>query len=112
MAEHISRRGFLAGTAALAGGWALAEPTPARTIPAPAATQRRSCYNNFAEHLLNAFNPNMIYPELPYRWSDDDWFHFLDMIGDFGFTHFEFWLVPRLFSRAGLEQPFGEAFAR
>jgi len=104
MAEHISRRGFLAGTAALAG--------PEEKLPAPSDTQRRSCYNNFAEHLLNAFNPNMIYPELPYRWSDDDWFHFIDMIGDFGFTHFEFWLVPRLFSRAGLGQPFGEAFTR
>lgn len=108
----VSRRNFLAGAAALAGGWALAEDLPAPAIPAPGSDQRRSCYNNFAEHLLNAYNPNMIYPELPYRWTDADWFRFIDMIGDFGFTHFEFWLVPRLFSRAGLEQPFGEAFAR
>lgn len=108
----ISRRNFLAGSAALAGGWALAENIPAPAIPAPETTQRRSCYNNFAEHLLNAYSPNMIYPELPYRWTDADWFRFIDMIGDFGYTHFEFWLVPRLFSRAGLEQPFGEAFAR
>jgi len=30
----------------------------------------------------------MFYPGLPYRWQDADWFRFLDMIGDFGFTHF------------------------
>ena len=30
-------------------------------------------YNNFASHLLCAFNPNMYYPELPYRWSDENW---------------------------------------
>ena len=106
-ADGITRRHFLAGTAAMAGAWAMAE-----TTPVAATRQRRSCYNNFAEHLLNAFNPNMLYPDLPYRWNDPDWFRFIDMIGDFGFTHFEFWLVPRLFSRAGLEQPFGAAFTR
>ena len=31
---------------------------------------RRIYYNNFAEHLQNAFNPNMFYPGLPNRWSD------------------------------------------
>ena len=77
----------------------------------PPAPQRRSCYINFAEHLLNAFNPNLIYPGLPYRWSEADWQRFIDMIADFGFTHFEFWLVPRLFSRAGLTEPFGRDFA-
>ena len=111
-AGGMSRRGFLAGTAALAGAWAMAETAPDAIPAAPDSGQRRSCYNNFAEHLLNAFNPNMLYPDLPYRWSDEDWFWFIDMIGDFGFTHFEFWLVPRLFSRAGLEEPFGTAFAR
>jgi len=108
----MTRRRFLTETAALTGGLALAESVPAINLPTSPANQRRSCYNNFAEHLLNAFNPNMIYPDLPYRWRDEDWFQFINMIGDFGFTHFEFWLVPRLFSRAGLEQPFGEAFAR
>jgi hypothetical protein len=78
----------------------------------PAADQRRICYVNFAEHLLNAFSPNMIYPGLPNRWRDADWFGFLDMIAAFGFTTFEFWLVPRLFSREGLQAPFGREFAR
>ena len=77
-----------------------------------ASTQRRACYINFAEHLLNAYNPNMTYPDLPHRWSDDGWRRFIDEIGDFGFTHFEFWLVPRLFSREGLDSPFGREFAR
>ena len=27
---------------------------------------RRIYYNNFASHLLNAYSPNMLYPELPY----------------------------------------------
>ncbi len=111
--KPITRRHFLADAAVLAGGAAFAQGGPATgDAPAPAAGQRRSCYNNFAEHLLNAYNPNMIYPELPNRWTDEAWFRFIDMIGDFGFTHFEFWLVPRLFSRAGLEEPFGEAFAK
>ncbi|MBP8132115.1 MAG: hypothetical protein KA184_21250 [Candidatus Hydrogenedentes bacterium] len=110
-ATPVSRRSFLAGAAALTGHALLvrgAEPSGARAR----GTQRRSCYINFAEHLLNAFNPNMFYPGLPYRWQDADWFRFLDMIGDFGFTHFEFWLVPRLFSRAGLTEPFGLEFQR
>ena len=72
----------------------------------------RSCYINFAEHLLNAYNPNMLYPSLPYRWSDEDWFQFIDMIGFFGFNIFELWRTPRLFSPAGHKEPFGEDFAR
>jgi hypothetical protein len=73
---------------------------------------RRICYINFAEHLLNAYNPNMSYPDLGHRWSDADWFRYIDMIGDFGFTHFEFWLVPRLFSRDGLDSSAGHEFTR
>ncbi len=106
----VSRRKFLAGTTTVAGGWAMSDGQAAKKQNPE--RQRRSCYNNFAEHLLNAYNPNMFYPELPYRWTDESWFRFIDMLGDFGFTHFEFWLVPRLFCRAGLEKPFGEAFAR
>ncbi len=74
--------------------------------------QRRICYVNFAEHLLNAFDPNMIYPGLPNRWRDEDWYRFIDMLAAFGYNVFEFWLVPRLFSRKGLEEPFGREFAR
>jgi hypothetical protein len=73
---------------------------------------RRIYYNNFAAHLLNSFNPNMLYPDLPYRWSDDDWRGMIDMIAGFGYTTFEFWLVPRLFSREGLASEFGYAFVQ
>lgn len=73
---------------------------------------RRIYYNNFAEHLLNAYNPNMTYPELPYRWSDADWRGCIDMVAAFGFNVFEFWLVPRLFCREGLDSAFGREFAR
>lgn len=73
---------------------------------------RRIYYNNFAEHLLNAYNPNMTYPDLPHRWSDDDWRACVDMVAAFGYTVFEFWLVPRLFCRDGLASPFGREFAR
>ncbi|RJP32346.1 MAG: hypothetical protein C4527_06220 [Candidatus Omnitrophota bacterium] len=74
--------------------------------------ERRIYYNNFAEHLLNAYNPNMIYPDLPYCWSDEDWRGVIDMIAGFGFNTFEFWLVPRLFSREGLSAKFGDEFTR
>ena len=73
---------------------------------------RRIYYNNFAEHLLNAYNPNMTYPDLPHRWSDNDWRACVGMIAAFGFNVFEFWLVPRLFCRDGLDSPFGREFAR
>ena len=73
---------------------------------------RRIYYNNFAAHLLNAYNPNMLYPGLPGRWSDDDWRGCIDMVASFGYNVFEFWLVPRLFCREALESPFGDEFTR
>ena len=75
-------------------------------------SQWRSCYVNFAEHLLNAFNPNVVHPGLPYRWSDADWCRFIDMIRGFGFNTFEFWLVPKLFCREGLSSDYGRELAR
>jgi len=69
-------------------------------------------YNNFASHLLNAYNPNMLYPDLPHRWSDADWRALVDMAASFGYTVLEFWLVPRLFCREGLESEVGREFAR
>ncbi len=88
------------------------ESTPQNNPPISYhGTQRRSCYINFAEHLLNAFNPNMLYPSLPCRWTPQDWEHFIDMIAAFGFNCFEFWLTPRLFSKAGLHEEFGRVFA-
>lgn len=74
--------------------------------------QRRICYINFASHLLNSYNPNMMHMGLPFRWTDADWFHFVDMIASFGFNTFEFWLEPRLFSRNGLSAEFGLEFTR
>lgn len=74
--------------------------------------QRRICYINFASHLLNAYNPNMMHPGLPHRWPDAGWFRFIDMIADFGFNTFEFWLEPRLFCREGLASDFGAEFTR
>jgi len=71
---------------------------------------RISYYNNFASHLLNAYNPNMLYPELRDRWTDEQWFQCLDMVSSFGYTAFEFWLEPRLFCRQGLEEAYGIAF--
>ncbi len=73
---------------------------------------RRIYYNNFAEHLQNAYNPNMFYPGLPNRWSDDEWFRLVDMLAAFGFNVLEYWLVPRLFCRQALESAFGREFAR
>jgi hypothetical protein len=72
----------------------------------------RSCYINFAEHLLNAYNPNMTAPPDLYRWLDEDWRRFIDMIAGFGFNLFEFWLTPRLFSPSALDKPFAREFAR
>jgi hypothetical protein len=74
--------------------------------------QRRICYINFASHLLNACNPNMIHMGLPYRWSDVEWFRFIDMMADQGFNMFEFWLEPRLFCREGLQADYGIEFTR
>ncbi len=72
----------------------------------------RIYYNNFAAHLLNGYNPNMYYPGLPHRWHDSDWFALIDMIAEFGFNHFEFWLEPRLFCREGLDSVAGQEFHR
>jgi len=73
---------------------------------------RRIYYNNCAAHLLNAYNPNMLYPHLPYRWDDREWHRLIDMIAGFGFNAFEFWLVPRLFCREGIESKYGQEFIR
>ena len=74
--------------------------------------ERRIHYNNFASHLLNAYNPNMLYPTLPYRWSLSDWKNCLKMISSFGFNVFEFWLVPDLFSHDALQGETEKTFRR
>jgi hypothetical protein len=73
---------------------------------------RRIYYNNFAGHLLNAYNPNMLHPGLPHRWTDVQWCSLVDMVADFGFNAFEFWLEPRLFCREGIAADYGRQFTR
>jgi len=62
----------------------------------------RACYVNFAEHLQNAWNPNLYYPGAPNRWSSEDWRRFLMMVKAFGFTCFEYWVPPTLMDRPAL----------
>jgi hypothetical protein len=71
---------------------------------------QRIYYNNFAAHLLNAYNPNMLYPDLPFRWTDAEWRNLIDMVHGFGFNTWQFWLVPRLFCREGIHNDYGHAF--
>jgi len=95
----------------LFGNASVAAETKAEA-PAYRFGSSRIYYDNFAGQLLNRYNPNMIHLEAPYRYSDEDWFQTIDMVLDFDFTAFEFWLVPALFSRAGLESDFGREFIR
>jgi hypothetical protein len=62
----------------------------------------RICYVNFAEHLQNAFNPNVLFDCPENRWSREDWERFIDMVSAFRYNTFEFWLVPSLFSPEAL----------
>jgi hypothetical protein len=62
----------------------------------------RICYVNFAEHLQNAFNPNLLFDSPVNRWADADWERFIDMISSYRYNVFEFWLVPTLFSPEAL----------
>jgi hypothetical protein len=57
----------------------------------------RALYVNFAEHLQNAWNPNLYFPGAPNRWSTEDWRGFFCMLKAFGFTCFEYWVPPTLF---------------
>jgi hypothetical protein len=62
----------------------------------------RICYVNFAEHLQNAYNPNLLFESEVNRWSRKDWERFIDMLSAFRYNVFEFWLVPTLFSPEAL----------
>lgn len=125
MCSTFSRREFIVSSAGLLSGSALSGfteniPTESSGVDKKNDTpkikhpfgDRRIYYNNFAEHLLNVYNPNMFYPGLPNRWSDADWKNLIDMIAGFGFNTFEFWLVPRLFSPEGISSDFGKEFVR
>ena len=56
-------------------------------------------YINPAEHLQNAFNPNLTFDVLINRWNIDDWERYIDMISAYRYNIFEFWLPPSLFGR-------------
>ncbi len=58
----------------------------------------RICYLNFAEHLQNAFNPNVLFDVPVNQWTLQDWQRLIDMISAYRYNIFEFWLVPTLFS--------------
>ena len=73
----------------------------------------RACYVNFAEHLQNAWNPNLYYPGAPNQWSDEDWRAFFRMVRAFGFNVFEYWIPPTLMDRPALAgAPVPAAFAK
>jgi hypothetical protein len=118
-----SRRQFIGAVSGSLGAVCLSTPLLSaggpQTAPATAPSASRYpfgtyriLYNNFASHLLNAYNPNMYYPHLPHRWPDGDWFSLIDMAADFGFNIFQYWLEPRLFCREGLESEAGREFTR
>ena len=63
----------------------------------------RICYLNFAQHLENAFNPNVLFDVPVNRWERGDWERLIDMISAFRYNVFEFWLVPSLFSPEAIQ---------
>ena len=63
----------------------------------------RICYLNFAEHLQNAYNPNVLFDTPVNRWTLAEWDRFIDMVSAFRYNIFEFWLVPTLFSPEALQ---------
>ena len=63
----------------------------------------RICYVNFAEHLQNAFNPNVLFDVPVNRWTPAEWDRFIDMVSACRYNLFEFWLVPTLFSSEALQ---------
>lgn len=72
------------------------------TMNTSSAFSHRACYVNFAEHLQNAWNPSLYYPDAPNQWSEADWRSFFRMQRAFGFNLFEYWLPPTLMDRPAL----------
>ncbi len=105
----MPRRQFLTTAAVLA---VAPKAATGQATAAELPEKRIIYYNNFASHLLCAYNPNMYYPGLPHRWTDGDWMALIDMIAAFGFTVFEFWLEPRMFCRPALTSELGREYAR
>jgi hypothetical protein len=109
---NLTRREFIGSSAAALTGFSAAAKDRAQMDAEKKNLPRIIYYNNFASHLLCSYNPNMYYPHLPLRWSDQDWCRLIDMIADFGFNVFEFWLEPRLFCREGFDSEVGREFVR
>lgn len=76
----------------------------------PPAFRHRAYYINFASHLLNAWNVNLVHPRAGQHWNLDEFRRLLAMIKAFGFTCFEFWLEPTIYksalARDGIHQEF------
>ncbi len=64
------------------------------------AFEHRSYYVNFASHLLNRWNANMMHAGAGNRWGVKEFSRLLDMIQAFGFTCFEYWLEPTVYKSA------------
>ena len=62
--------------------------------------KHRSYYVNFASHLLNSWNANMMHAGADNRWGGNEFAGLLDMIKAFGFTCFEYWLEPTVYKSA------------
>ena len=62
--------------------------------------KHRSYYVNFASHLLNGWNANMMHANAGNRWGAKEFAGLLDMIKAFGFTCFEYWLEPTVYKTA------------
>ena len=61
-------------------------------------------YINPAEHLQNAYNPNIRFDVPINRWSLADWERYIDMISGYRYNCFEFWLPPSLYGRKDEKQ--------
>ena len=65
-------------------------------MPAKPVFEHRTCYVNFAEHLQNSWNANLLYPNAPGVWPDADWRAFFVQLREFGYTNFQFWIAPTI----------------
>ncbi|MBP3391200.1 MAG: hypothetical protein J6L76_00250 [Clostridia bacterium] len=58
--------------------------------------ERRECYVNCAEHLLNRENVNIMFEQASQQWSREEWKAFFRQIFAFGYTDFSVWIPPTL----------------
>ena len=68
----------------------------------PHAFKHRSYYIQFASHLLNSWNVNVLFPDAPGRWEPEQFGRFLDMVKAFGFTCLEYWVASTLYDPEAL----------